>query len=69
MLLRNACLSICIHTNSLFETGPLYVVLVALELTLWTKLALNSQKSACLGLPSAGIKDMHHHAQLFKIFV
>ena len=32
-----------------------------LELTLQTRLASNSQRSACLCLPSAGIKGMRHH--------
>ena len=38
-----------------FKAGSFLVVL---ELTLWTRLALNSQKSACLCLPSTGIKGL-----------
>jgi hypothetical protein len=34
------------------------VDLAVLEHTLWTRWALNSQRSACLYLLSAGIKDM-----------
>ena len=36
-----------------------------LELTLQTRLALNSQRSTCLCLLSAGIKGMHHHYPAF----
>ena len=36
-------------------------VLVVLELTLYSRLASNSQKYACLCFPSAGTKDMCHH--------
>ena len=46
----------------LLETGSLhYVVLAVLELTLKTRLALNSQESTCPCLLSAGIKGIHHH--------
>jgi hypothetical protein len=40
----------------ILETGSYYVALAVLELTLQT------QRSACLCLQSAGIKDMQHHA-------
>lgn len=42
--------------------GSHYVFLAGLELTMYTKLALNSQRSACLFLPHVGIKDIYHHA-------
>ena len=47
-----------------FETGFLCVALEpVLELALvdQTRLASNSQRSACLWLPSTGIKGVHHH--------
>lgn len=37
----------------------LYVVLDVLELSLQTKLALSSQRSACLCLPDVAIKGVH----------
>lgn len=39
----------------------LCVVPAVLELSLYTSLASNPQKSTCLHLPSAGIKDIHHY--------
>jgi hypothetical protein len=44
-----------------FETGFLCAILAVLELTLWTKLALNSE-IYLLYLPNAGIKGVHHHS-------
>jgi hypothetical protein len=51
-----------------FETVFLHVALAVLELTVpghctpgWPQ----TQKSACLCLPSAGIKGMHHHCPAF----
>jgi hypothetical protein len=38
-----------------------YAELAGPELSMWILLALNSQKSACLCLPSAGIKSVHYH--------
>jgi len=38
--------------------------LVALKLTMQTRLALTSQKPACF---YAGIKGMHHHAQVYLL--
>jgi len=43
------------------ETESLFVTLDILELTLYTRLAPNSQRSACLCLSSDRIKGMHHH--------
>lgn len=37
------------------------------EFTVYTRLASNSWKSACLCLPSASIKDLCHHALLFSV--
>jgi hypothetical protein len=34
-----------------FQTGFLCLALTVLELALWTRLALNSQRSACLCVP------------------
>jgi hypothetical protein len=44
----------------LFDTGSLYITLAVLELCRpgWP---LNSQISAFLCFPKAGIKGMHHH--------
>lgn len=44
-----------------FKSGFLYVTLAILELTLYVRLASNSQKSSCLCLPSAGIKVVQRH--------
>ena len=46
-----------------FERGSYILALAVLELTLQTRLALNSQRSAYLCLPSARIKDTCHHTQ------
>ena len=47
----------------LLETESLSVALAVLELSLQTRLTLNSLRS-CLCLPNAGIKSMCHHSQL-----
>ena len=44
-----------------FETGFLCISMAFLELALLNRLALNSQKSFCLCLQSAGIKGVCHH--------
>ena len=45
-----------------FKTGFLCVsVLAVLELALYTRLALNSKRSDCLHLRSAGIKSVRQH--------
>jgi hypothetical protein len=46
-----------------FETGFLCVALAVLELAMLTRLFLNSQRSACLCLPSAGSKHEYCRAQ------
>jgi hypothetical protein len=53
-----------LYYSNLFGGGAgfLCVALAVLELTLWTKLSSNSQRSGCLCLPSAGIKGMSHHS-------
>lgn len=47
------------------------VVLAVLELSLWTRLTLNSLWSVCLYLPSAGMKGMQqrHLALLVCLFL
>jgi hypothetical protein len=45
----------------LFSRQSFSVALAVPELTLWTRLTSNSQRSASLCLPSAGIKGVHHH--------
>ena len=46
-----------------FESGFLCVALAVLELTLQTRLALNSERSSCFYL-FARIKSVHHHTWL-----
>jgi hypothetical protein len=53
-------LFVCLFVFWFFETGFLCVALAVLELTLWTRLASNSE-IAYLCLPSAGIKGVRHH--------
>jgi hypothetical protein len=48
--------------------GFVYVSLAVLEFTSLAKLALNSQRSTCLCLPSAHIKDMSHHCPVLVNF-
>ena len=43
-----------------FGTGPDYVALAVLELTIQTWLAANSQKFSYICFPSAEIKGSHH---------
>jgi hypothetical protein len=50
---------------SFFQTGFHYEALTVLELDVKTKLALNSERSACLCLLSPGIKGVHHHYPAF----
>jgi hypothetical protein len=53
-----------------FETGFLCVALAVLES--WNSLCRpgwpRTQKSACLCLPSAGVKGVRHHARHFPDF-
>jgi hypothetical protein len=44
-----------------FKTGSLCVSLAVCVLALLTRLASNSQRSACLCLSHTGIKGMHHY--------
>ena len=46
---------------SFYEPGSHYVALAGLELTLLTRLASNSQRFACLCLPSAGARGLCQH--------
>jgi hypothetical protein len=58
------CLFVCLF----FETGFLCIALAVLELTFrpgWPR----TQKSACLCLPSAGIKGVRHHSRLQLLFL
>ena len=41
---------------------------VVLEFTLYTRLAWNSQRSACLCFPCAGVKGVHYHHRVFCFF-
>lgn len=47
------CLCVCLLFN---EEGSYYVVLLGPELTMLTRLLLNSQSSSCFFLPSAATK-------------
>lgn len=51
------CFAVC------SEKGSHYAVLVGLEFAMQTKLALNSQKSTCICILSAEIKNVCHYAQ------
>jgi hypothetical protein len=54
----------------LFETRSDYVALASLELTMQTRLALNSESSSsCHYRPSAGIKGLYHQSRLFHGFL
>jgi hypothetical protein len=46
-----------------FETGFLWIALAVLELTLYTRLASNSE----IRLSAGNIKGVHHHTQLLSI--
>lgn len=60
-----ACLDCTQFLKTMTLTFLLGGSLAVLELTVWTRLAPNSQRS-CLRLLSAGIKDVGHHAHLRK---
>ena len=45
-----------------------YVYQAVLDLSVRTRLALNSRRSAYLCILSAGIKDLYHYTQLFYLF-
>lgn len=47
----------------LFEIRFHYIARASLELTMWTRLAQNTEQrfSPCLCLQSAGVKGVHHH--------
>lgn len=51
----------------LHETGSLYAALAGLELTMETRLALNTQKSPCLCFPNSEIKGVFHHTRLYLL--
>jgi hypothetical protein len=50
-----------------FETVFLCVALAVLKLSLWSRLALNSQRSACFCCLDAWIKGVHHPSPTMKI--
>ena len=58
---HNSLVCVCVPLPVMPHTGFLCVVLAVLELTPYTRLAVNSERSACLCLPSAGIKCVCHH--------
>ena len=52
-----------------FSRQCLSMVLAVLELTLQSKLDLNSERSACLCLPSAGTNGVCHHHLARQLFL
>ena len=50
------------------ETGSYYVALVDLELTVYNRLALNSQRPACFCLLNAGIKVVYYYISSLLFF-
>jgi hypothetical protein len=52
----------CLFVHSFLGTGSLYVTLAVLELSLYSRLTLNPQRSACPCLSSAGTKGVCHYA-------
>jgi hypothetical protein len=51
-----------------FSRQGFSVALANLKLTLYTRPALNSQRSACLCLLSAGIRSVHHHLPALSFY-
>lgn len=47
-----------------FGSGSYHLILVGLDLTVWTRPALNSQRPTCLCLPGAGTESRPHHTRL-----
>ena len=58
---KQLVLSLSFLSLFFFEAEFLCVTLAVLDRALQTRLAWNSQRFACLCLPWAGIKGMHHH--------
>ena len=52
---------VCPFVFCSFQTRFLCVAMAGLELALQPRVALNSQRSPCVSLLSAGIKGVHHH--------
>jgi hypothetical protein len=52
----------------IFKTGSLYVALALLAVSMQSRLASNSQRSACLCQPSAGVNGVCHHTQTKDLF-
>jgi hypothetical protein len=50
------------------ETGSYYVALVDLELTVYNRLALNSQRPACFCLLNARIKVVYYYISSLLFF-
>lgn len=48
---------------NIFATGPHHITLAILEVSVYTSLASNSQRSACFCLSSARIKDAFDNSQ------
>jgi hypothetical protein len=69
LLLFFVCLFVLEFLGQRVETGSHCVILAGLELTLQISLVLNSQRSASLCFPSAGVKDVHHNTQLHVLFL
>lgn len=61
--------NILIVDEAFLGRNSLYEALVALEFSMETRLALSSQKSSCLCLKSAEIKDMRQHSAVLGFVV
>ncbi|EHB10825.1 hypothetical protein GW7_19102, partial [Heterocephalus glaber] len=60
------------YWHFLFETGSRYTLQAGLQLTMWPSLALNSQGSSCLSLPSAritGVREPPHLLSPWNFFL
>jgi hypothetical protein len=66
---RKSLISLFLFSFSLFETGYHYVSLAVVEFTMLTRLVLNSWRSTCLCLLSAGIKGLCPYVQLNFLIV
>ncbi|KAM7337089.1 hypothetical protein ACRRTK_003208 [Alexandromys fortis] len=58
-LLRYSCCPSVVLPDTL--KGSFCIAMAVLKLTMWTRLALNSQRPTCLSLLSTGIKGVCHH--------
>jgi hypothetical protein len=67
LFLSVVCLACGFCFVFVFETRFFCVALMVLQVTLWTRLALSSQRSACVCLLSADMKGVHTTAWLYPL--